>query len=227
MGNEVVAQLNKLKEKWDNPETEIEFNGNVTVGTNIPHTDVNGVTHKGGGINKLPLTDDQITKITNQPHGSKDAPHTYLPSDYIDGHLSKFDEGAVFFGPKGNSNYPNNSQDDNRFIMPKSEADDLIARTGGDISLIEKELGIPEGNWQSAAAETGGLMRVDIPSNVIKSKNLRMATGNEYAADEELWRPGGYTYSPNQTKPWSEAVINSMSWTDIPEEWRKLVNFGG
>jgi hypothetical protein len=70
-------------------------------------------------------------------------------------------------------------------------------------------------------------LRVDIPSNVIESHNLCMATGNELSADDNLRRSGGYTYSPTQTKQWSEAVINSISWSDIPEEWRKLVNCAG
>lgn len=54
-----------------------------------------------------------------------------------------------------------------------------------------------------------------------------MAMGNELSADDNLWSSGGYTYSPTQTKQWSEAVIDSMSWTYIPEEWRKLVNCAG
>ena len=83
--------------------------------------------------------------------------------------------------------------------MPKSEADALIARTGGDTGKIEAELGIPTGAWSSQ----GTLSRIDISDP--RGCNLRMADGNEPGANA-LWLPGGQT--PNGG---SEAVIDRLS----------------
>jgi hypothetical protein len=75
--------------------------------------------------------------------------------------------------------YPDNSQ----FIMTKLEMDQMLARAGGNISIIEKELGIPPGAWRGKE-----LVRIDVPDP--KSLGLRMPSGNEAGANS-LWIPGG------------------------------------
>ena len=96
---------------------------------------------------------------------------------------------------------------DGLFVMPKSEVDDLLKRTGGDVSKIEKELGIPAGKWTERIENGNQLMRFDI--NKENLKDLRMSTGNESGANEE-WLPGGYTPRGN-----SEAVIDAVDWKDV------------
>lgn len=94
------------------------------------------------------------------------------------------------------------SDSDGLFVMPKKEMDDLLKRIGGDISKIEKELGIPEGEWSDVQ-----IMRFDIDKENIN--NLRMSSGNEAGANSE-WIPGGFTPTGN-----SEAVINSVEWDNV------------
>lgn len=60
-----------------------------------------------------------------------------------------------------------------------------VARTGGDIGKIEKELGIPPGTWNKPGAT---LSRIDIEDP--RSLNLRVPNGREDGANP-LWMPGG------------------------------------
>lgn len=67
--------------------------------------------------------------------------------------------------------------------MPKSVADEAIAKAGGDIGLLEELLALEPGSL--------GLnpVRVDIP----EPKNTRIPSGNEAGAWPGYWIPGGYT----------------------------------
>jgi hypothetical protein len=127
-------------------------------------------------------------------------PNTYLDAKYISTHLSKFDDGGSYLVPK--SVLDNRGRDllgrpDGQFIIPKSEMDNLLSKTGGDIGKIEKELGIPEGLWQGQE-----LSRIDIAD--LSDLNKRMPTGNEVGANE-LWIPGGKTPAG-----YSEVVVDQI-----------------
>ncbi|MGQ1892062.1 hypothetical protein ACT29H_16620, partial [Thermophagus sp. OGC60D27] len=127
-------------------------------------------------------------------------PDTYLDANYINSHLSKFDNGGSYLVPK--SVLDNRGRDllgrpDGQFIIPKSEMDDLLTKTGGDITKIEKELGIPEGLWEGQE-----LSRIDIPD--LSDLNKRMSSGNEIGANE-LWMPGGKTPAG-----YSEVVVDQI-----------------
>lgn len=67
--------------------------------------------------------------------------------------------------------------------MPKNYCDSVISKANGDISIIEKELGFPEGYFRDG----GGLIRIDV--NDVNGLNIRMPSGNEAGANS-LWIPG-------------------------------------
>ena len=80
--------------------------------------------------------------------------------------------------------------------MPKSVADDLIAKSNGDVSEIEKYLGLDPGDLGASP------VRIDID----EPKGLRMPSGNEDGTNPTKWIPGGFT-----DKEVPEAVINPVS----------------
>jgi hypothetical protein len=219
VGDELIIQLNKLKDKLDNPDKQVTYEGGAaSVGGNLPNSNSStGTNVKGSGIKFLPISETKIQDILAKPKGERPEAKDYLSKGYYDAHLDEFSEGAVFIGPKPNPLWPETSPHAEKFIMPKREADELLNRTGGDIALLEKELGIPQGSWQEQAADYGGMLRVEIPPNILKEKNIRMPSGNEGGADANLWRPGGFTYSPEQTEPVREAIIDTLAWSEIAE----------
>jgi hypothetical protein len=131
--------------------------------------------------------------ITSIPKGSRPDPSTYLSQDYIDTHLAQFDDGvSVIQTDWAYSRYSETNgfvgvPDDNTlFVMPKNYCDDVISGANGNISVIEKELGFPDGYF----SDGGGLVRIDADN--ISGLNIRIPSGNETGANK-LWIPGGKT----------------------------------
>lgn len=113
-------------------------------------------------------------------------PKSYLPSSYIEQHLRQFEGGGAYLVPKialDDFGRDPVGRPDGQFLSTSKDIDKLLRDTGGDISLIEKELGIPSGSW--AGKE---IVRIDIPNP--QSIGLRMPSGNESGANP-LWIPGG------------------------------------
>ncbi|MDQ3635090.1 MAG: hypothetical protein M3405_11370 [Acidobacteriota bacterium] len=123
--------------------------------------------------------------------------------------MKKFNEGGGYLTSKDvldRFGRDTLGRPDGQFIMPKAELDALIKRANGDISIIEKELGIPSGAWQGKE-----IVRIDIPD--AKDNGLRIPSGNE-AGTNELWLPGGKLPTGK-----SEAVINQVTkgtYTETP-----------
>ncbi len=145
-----------------------------------------------GGLN-AGLTNAQIDEIVNTPKGSRPNPSTYLSQDYIDTHLAQFDDGvSVIQTEWAYSRYSEMNgfvgvPDDNTlFVLPKDYCDGVISRANGNISVIEKELGFPQGYF----SDGGGLVRIDVED--ISGLNIRIPSGNETGANS-LWIPGGRT----------------------------------
>ncbi len=142
-----------------------------------------------------------VKAVDEMVKGNRPNPSTYLPPSYVDTHLQKFAGGGAYLVPEDILDTygrdllgcPDNSQ----FIMSKVEMDDLLSTANGDIDYIEKELGIPGGSWKGRK-----LKRIDIPDT--KSLDLRMATGNEFGANEE-WLAGGHLPTG-----YSEAAVNQI-----------------
>jgi len=169
-----------------------------------------GIKNVAKEANKIVSVSDNVIEIIGEnkfyeilktPKGSRPDPKTYLPTEYIDAHLAKFDEGASFLIPKANLDrfgrdlvgYPDNSQ----FAIPKTTMDEIMSKTGGNISAIEKELGIKSGSWQNIE-----MARIDIPKP--REHGLRMPSGNEGGANT-LWLPGGRLPTGQP-----EAILNQL-----------------
>ena len=180
--------------------------------TNTMADDVTGIGMNGGayqgGLN-LGLTQSKIDEILNIPKGSRPDPSTYLSQEFIDAHLSQFDDGvSVIQTEWAYSRYSETNgfvgvPDDNTlFVIPKKYCDDVIARANGDISIIERELGYPEEYF----SDGGGLVRIDAANT--SDLNLRIPSGNETGANQ-LWIPGGETSGGVP-----EAITNTISLND-------------
>lgn len=130
------------------------------------------------------MSAEKRDEIIAMPKGSRPDPSEYLSPEYIQGHLDRFTDGATRFMPESNlDKYGIAQRDGTSFVMPKSEADAMIAGTGGDLRLMEEELGLPEGFLDS-----NQIVRIDIEDP--RQFNLRIPSGNEAGANEQ-WIPGG------------------------------------
>lgn len=147
--------------------------------------------HVVGGLSKA-----KAEEILALPKGSRPNPTEYLSSTYISDHLAQFDDGASRFMTTSNlDKYGIGQRDGTSFVMPKHEADQLLASTRGDPRALEQALGLPD-----HFLDDNTLVRVDIPKP--KELDLRVPSGNEAGANEQ-WIPGGKLPIGN-----SEAVID-------------------
>lgn len=116
----------------------------------------------------------------NKPQFERPNPNTYLDQSYIDNHIANFDGGVT----KITAQAPTNAvgPPDGTFVLPKSQADDLIAEAGGDVNKLEDLLGLDRGTLGDNPVR----LDVDEPTG------LRMPSGNERGANDK-WIPGGKT----------------------------------
>ena len=136
---------------------------------------IKGLIHQGSGP-----TQEKINEILNQPWGKRDAPETYMSERYISDHLKQFENGVTKISanaPIGTAGAPGGT-----FVMPISVADELIAKSKGDIAKLEGYLGLDPGDLGTNP------VRIDIPNPT----GLRMPSGNELGVKDK-WLPGGYT----------------------------------
>lgn len=149
--------------------------------------------------------------ILAMPKASRPDAAEYLEPAYVSDHLAQFDKGASRFMTKANlDKYGIGQRDGTSFIVPKHEADQLLARTNGDKRALEKALGLPDN-----ALETSTLVRIDIPAP--RDLNLRIPSGREAGANE-FWIPGGKL--PDGS---SEAVIDAGAINPSQFSWNPLV----
>ena len=80
------------------------------------------------------MDETKINEILSTPKGSRPDPTTYLSKEYIDNHLSYFQDGVT----KIKSKAPTDTEGVGlgTFVMPKSVADEVIAQAGGDVSKL-------------------------------------------------------------------------------------------
>lgn len=122
-----------------------------------------------------------MNEILGMPKPNRPDPSTYLSREYIENHLSYFQDGVT----KIKSKAPVDQEGIGlgTFVMPKSVADDVIMQANGDVSKLEKLLGLNPGDLGENP------IRLDIPN----PKNIRVPSGNEVGAWDGYWTPGGYT----------------------------------
>lgn len=132
-----------------------------------------------------PLSRSQIDEIRAIDKGQRPDPSTYLPESYISDHLAQFDGGATRFQLQSRlDKYGPGQADGTSFVVPRQEADRLLAETAGDPRALEDALGLPAGQLDGADA----LLRVDFDNP--RDLDLRIPSGNEAGAND-LWIPGG------------------------------------
>jgi hypothetical protein len=171
-------------------------------------------------------------------------PSEYLDSNYIQEHLSLFDEGAITFVTTGSfdrftmgfNNGVFHGRKEGLFVLPASIARKMIEEAKSDpsvpasphvqphdttaapdialLSIIEKRMGMPKDSW--AGNNNFKLHAVFIPKENLNSLKLRMVTGTEDGANND-WRPGGYTLGGIP-----EAFIDA-----IPMEQCRLIPYQG
>ena len=144
------------------------------------------------------LGQSKIDEISGIEKGLRPDPSDYLSPTYIDNHLAQFDAGATRFQLKSVlDKYGPAREDGTSFVVPKAEADRLIAETAGNPRALEEALGLPAGQLDGADP----LMRVDFAAP--REHGLRVPSGNEAGANPQ-WIPGGKLPNGN-----SEAVIDA------------------
>jgi hypothetical protein len=151
----------------------------------------------------------RFAEVLEMPKGTRPLPESYLPNEYIEKHLAEFDEGASKFIRREQLEKFGPSQADGiTFVLPKTEADALIAKAGGNKRVLEDALG-----FESGYLDSNELLRIDISKP--REMGLRVPSGNETGANPK-WLPDGKLPNGN-----NEAVINlgaapAGSWTIKP-----------
>jgi hypothetical protein len=137
---------------------------------------------------------EKFHEILKMPRGNrpKDVT-TYLSKEYIQNHLANFEKGASYLVPKDildDFGRELLGRSDGQFISTATDINEILKKAAGDVRIIETELGLPPGSWQTnpATGKKRIIVRIDVPDP--KTLHLRMPTGNEAAANP-LWMPGG------------------------------------
>lgn len=113
-------------------------------------------------------------------------PDRMLPERYRTEHLSQFDHGGSRIqGREGYEKYgPFRTDGDNStFLMPTDQVQHVLDNAGGDVRLIESQLGLEPGSLPT------DLVHVEFPT--LTSSDVRMPSGNETGANDS-WIPYGH-----------------------------------
>ena len=160
------------------------------------------------------LSDDMREHIRELEMGSRPDPSEYLPQEFIDHHLEKFDDGASrFMTADALEDYGIGHRDGTTYVFPTRELQELMEATGGDRRALEQALGLPDGYF-----DTDGVVRVDVPDP--NSYDLRVPSGNE-AGTNDQWIPGGFlpTGMPEAIIDGAKVPPEDLSITDLDGEW--------
>ena len=120
-------------------------------------------------------------------------PAEYLDAGYMERHLQPFEEEVSYLIP--NHKYKEFVLPDKieiigspeaQYVSTKARIDEVLEAANGDIAIVERLLGIPEGDWHGK----GGLWRIDLKQP--ESHGLRLPNGSEYSSNE-FWHPGAVT----------------------------------
>jgi hypothetical protein len=137
-------------------------------------------------------------------NGSYLAPEEYLDASYILQHNNSFNNRASYLMTyKQYTEFVKGKKligrIDGQFVTTKEKIDVILNKANGNISIIEKELGIPNGDWMSQ----GGVVRINVEK--INDLDPHIPFGSETGANE-FWHPGGYTSGGSE-----EVVIKQFS----------------
>ena len=154
---------------------------------------------------KPPLKQAKIHEILSIPKGRRPAPETYLTKKYIDSHAKMFKSGAARIQPSAPSGKIGRTE---TWVIPLKVAQDAIKKSKGDPRVLEELLGLDQGYLGSSP------VLISIP----KVEGYRIPSGNEFAAYNDFWRPGGLTHPGGLP----EAVINPV----MPNKYSVQSAFG-
>lgn len=163
---------------------------------------------------KAGLSTDRVQEIREIPNGDKPNPEEYLSNDYIDNHLSKFDETGCYKIISDKRGEPSGTiGEEGVFVLNGEDVNKMIDEANGNPRKLEEALAMKTGYL----GDNPYIIRCDEPHN------LRMATGNEPNAWQDEWCPCGVTRDGT-----NEAVIDPMEKGDYSfkhvfgdDEWRK------
>jgi RHS repeat-associated protein len=150
-------------------------------------------------------------KKTGKGHGLGDAttsPWLADPRVGVRSHLEEFRNGGSFVTSKSTyERYIKDADmigygDNSLYIARKDYMDKIFKEANGDISVLEKRLGFPDGHFSRG----GGIVRIDVNNPLMH--NARMPSGLEMGANE-FFKSGGYTSGGVP-----EAVIDRIPNTD-------------
>lgn len=160
------------------------------------------------------ISPDKVQEIREIPNGEKPNPDEYLSKDYIDNHLSKFEESGCYKIISDKRGEPTGTIGaEGVFVLNGSDIEKMIQDADGDPRKLEQALAMKPGYL----GNNPYIIRCDEPHN------LRMATGNEPNAWQDEWCPCGVTRDGTD-----EAVIDPMEKDEYSykhvfggDEWRK------
>ena len=174
IGRNLADHQRKMKEKVS------EFLGDLGAVDRPGHLDFSHTP--GGGLPK-----SKVDEIVGIGKPNRPAPSTYMSKEEIERHLAPFQEtGAVRFTSrsryeeKGTIGPPNGT-----YAISMQEFESIMERTEGDLTKVEKILGLNPGDLSG-----GDTMVVHIAPGDLDG--LRVPDGNEPGANEH-WLPGGVT----------------------------------
>lgn len=134
-------------------------------------------------VNKIsnPLSQSKIDQIIATPKGERPDPSTYLSKGYMDNHKEMFKNGAARIQPSAPTGKIGRTE---TWVMPSDVAQDAIKKSNGNPRELENLLGLDDGYLGDNP------VLVKIP----ETTGYKIPSGNEFAAYDDFWRPGGLTH---------------------------------
>jgi hypothetical protein len=154
--------------------------------------------------------------------GNALAPEVYLADDYIEEHTKTFKGKASYLLPKEYfDDFVNPDRTKNKnlgysgalYVSSAAEIDRVLATAQGDLSIVERLLGIPSGEWMEKGPQ---LYRVDVINP--ETHGLRIPNGSEKSANA-FWAPGAITSGGTM-----EAVLDEVPRiVDVTHTFKRVI----
>ena len=140
-------------------------------------------------IQRADMSRKIVDGLISTEKGQRLDPSRYLSHQEIETHLNMFKDGVVKVISKEGFNKSvmefggNIGPEKGHYVMPKFIYDKAVLASDGNPRVLEELLGL----------DRGYLGDSPLTINVKHPKNLRMPSGNEPGAWQDLWEPGGFT----------------------------------
>jgi RHS repeat-associated protein len=161
---------------WAAPEAYL-FKG----GTSLLKATNSTIGRVGSTVPKM-----HLSWIDDIPKYSRPHPATYLSVAERKAIISSFDQGAVRITNRTSIKKYKSAGSKDAFVFPKSEFDNVVTNSGGNLRKIEEKLGLAPNYLDDADTVAVFIDPADF-------QRLRVASGNEGGADILRWFSGGKT----------------------------------